>query len=47
MKRLKDLTKDEYETLKAMGFLWEFYLEATGDWEVDCNKKDKHETSKE
>lgn len=32
---LKDLSRREYETLKRMGFLWEFYPEASGDYDAD------------
>jgi hypothetical protein len=35
-KLLQDLSHHEYETLKRMGFLWEFYPQATGDWMRDC-----------
>jgi hypothetical protein len=41
MKQLKDLPKEEYETLKEMGFLFEFFPGATGSWEEDCNNKEE------
>lgn len=34
-KPLHTLTEKEYNTLKDMGFLWEFYPEATGSWFAD------------
>jgi len=37
--RLEDLSKKEYEALKASGFMWEFYPEATGDWYNDTHTR--------
>lgn len=37
MRKLTDLSEKEYTTLKKMGFLYEFFPEATGDWKADCN----------
>ena len=48
-RELKDLSKDDYYKLSAMGFLYEFHCEATGNWYNDCgqyqeiaNLKPKH-----
>lgn len=35
-KELTDLTEREFRTLKKMGFLWEFFPEATGNYKEDC-----------
>ena len=35
-KKLSDLTEHEFNTLKEMGYLWEFFPEATGDYKRDC-----------
>ena len=35
-KSLTDLTEHEFRTLKKMGFLWEFFPEATGVYKEDC-----------
>jgi len=35
MKKLHEFTEEEYNKLKASGFLWEFYPEATGEWGKD------------
>lgn len=35
-KKLTDLTEQEFKALKKMGFLWEFFPEATGDYKRDC-----------
>ncbi len=43
MKRLKDLTLHEHSSLKSIGFLYEFYPEATGNWETDCGPKTNEE----
>lgn len=32
---LKDLSRREYKTLERMGFLWEFYPEASGNYDAD------------
>lgn len=37
-RELKDLSKDDYSKLLAMGFLYEFHFEATGNWWNDCGK---------
>jgi hypothetical protein len=36
---LSSLSSMDYETLKSMGFLWEFYPEATGVYSKDCQKE--------
>lgn len=28
-------TKEEYDNLKASGFMWEFHPDFTGEWEID------------
>ena len=33
---LKTMSRDDYETLLDMGFLYEFYPEATGNYDKDC-----------
>lgn len=43
MKKITDLTKKEFDTLKAMGFLWELYPKAPDTWE-QIKKKDDYET---
>jgi len=43
-KKLQDLTKEEFEQLKAMGFLWELYPEAGESWEEE-HPKDKVEAA--
>jgi hypothetical protein len=35
-KKLTDLTEHEFNTLKEMGYLWEFFPEATGNYKEDC-----------
>jgi len=37
-KPLIDLTRHEHETLKKMGFLWELYPEASGDYAIDTGQ---------
>lgn len=37
-RELKDLSKDDYSKLLAMGFLYEFHFEATGNWWNDCGQ---------
>jgi len=39
MKKLHEWTEEEYTKLKASGFLFEFYPEATGEWGKDGVKK--------
>lgn len=42
-KSLRNLSERDYNELKAAGFLWEFYPNATGSWFNDCTdsyKKD-------
>ena len=39
MKNVSDLTEDEFNTLKDLGFLWEFYPDAPNTWkEIPGNK---------
>jgi len=47
-KKLKELTIDEYCKLQDMGFLYEFYPEATGNYfedtkSVTCKEPDVNE----
>ena len=37
-KELKDVSREEYKKLDKMGFLYEFFPEATGSYEVDVAK---------
>ena len=37
-KPLKDLSRHEHESLKKMGFLWELYPEASGDYAIDTGQ---------
>jgi len=39
MKKLHEWTEEEYTKLKASGFLFEFYPEATGEWGKDGKKE--------
>lgn len=46
-KQLKDLTFEEFTKIKAMGFLWVFHPEATGNWQEDCGKYQEEEKPKD
>ena len=37
-RELKDLTKEDYEGILKLGFLYEFHPEATGNWYNDCGQ---------
>ena len=37
-KELTELSEDEFNTLKEMGYLWEFFPEATRNYKEDCLK---------
>jgi hypothetical protein len=39
-KKLETLTQDEYEALRSMGFLYQFFPLASGNWEIDTNQKE-------
>lgn len=41
-KKLENLTKKEFEKLKASGMLWEFYPEAGETWKGTQKKKKKN-----
>jgi len=44
MTELHNLTKEEYESLKASGMMWEFHPEATGNYEEDVEIPRKERT---
>jgi hypothetical protein len=35
-KNLKELSREDYESLKKTGFFWELFPQATGNYEEDC-----------
>lgn len=46
MKRLEDLTQEEYSQLLKSGMFWELYPQATGIYSQDCEKGEQDTFSK-